>query len=337
MKKAALLSLLVLLTATSCGQGGSLPPTTTSDPTTSVVETTSTEPEVQKTVEFAPMRLYKGFPLEIKPIFSHPEMASEENFTYTVKEEEFATIDGNIISYLTEGRTIVYAKSQNYETQFVLFTIEEFKTVGGPLELEYTRLKDRYDSHEQKENATIFIGDSFFQFWRDGTAGASFTKDFEGKNVVNLGINGTTTHHWRAIMADYLVKNVVSPKNFIVNIGINNVDDLSEDGKNGGKNVRMLLEDIHEAFPEANIYYFSVTRCSKGAFAKLWEHHDGINTYLKDNFFPNAPYTTYLDANEIFGEDYAKYRMDDGLHLNGRGYIIFKSLISEYVEIDDLD
>ena len=127
------------------------------------------------------------------------------------------------------------------------------------------------------------------------------------------------------------------PKNFIVNIGINNVDDNSEDGKNAGRNVRMLLEDIHETFPEAKIYYFSITRCSKGTFATYWDRHNGANTYLKENFFVDNSYATYLDANEIFGEDYADYRMDDGLHINGRGYLIFKSLINEYVEIEDLE
>ena len=97
------------------------------------------------------------------------------------------------------------------------------------------------------------------------------------------------------------------------------------------------MEDIHETFPETLIYYFSVTRCSKGTFATYWDRHDGINTYLKDNFFPNNSYATYLDANEIFGEDYGDYRMADGLHLNARGYLIFKSLINDNVEFEELE
>ena len=62
-----------------------------------------------------------------------------------------------------------------------------------------------------------------------------------------------------------------------------------------------------------------------------------INTYLKNNYFPNATYATYLDANEVFGDDYADFRMSDGLHLNGRGYLVFKRLINENVEIEPLD
>ena len=307
----------------------------TSEP--SVSTPTTEEPTVEKTVEFAPMHLYQDLPtLKIRPLFSVPEMAEEEHFTYTLDDERIATIEGNVVTYLSPGRGIVTCKSENFETKFVLFTHEGFSTVGGPLANPYQNIKNLYDDHYAKENATVFIGDSFFQFWRDGTANTLFSKEFRGKNAVNLGINGTTTHHWRAMWEDYLKDTLVAPKNIVLNIGINNVDDNSEDGKNAGKNVRMLIEDMHETFPNTNIYYFSVTRCSKGVFATYWDRHDGVNTYLKENFFLNNSYATYLDANELFGEDYADYRMPDGLHLNARGYMIFKSLITENVEIEDL-
>lgn len=342
MKKIILAALSVLLLA-SCGPTSnpttnpSIDPTVdpTVDPTS---EPTSVEPEVEKTVEFAPMHLYADLPtLEIRPLFSHPEMAEEEHFTYTLDDERIASIEGNVITYITAGRGLVTCKSENFEARFVLFTHEGFSTVGGPLATEYQNLKSRYGNHQAKEDATVFIGDSFFQFWRDGTSGSPlFGRDFKGKNAVNLGINGTTTHHWRAMWRDYLKDNLVAPKNIVVNIGINNIDDNSEDGPNGGKNVRMLLEDMHETFPETKIYYFSVTRCSKGTFATYWDRHDGVNTYLKENFFPNNSYATYLDANEVFGDNYADYRLPDGLHLNTRGYLVFKSLIDENVEIADL-
>lgn len=333
MKKLVLLILPMLFVA-ACNPTTSEPTTSIEEPTTVTIE----EPVVEKKVEFAPMHLYQDLPtLEIRPLFSVESMKDEEHFTYTVDDERIATVDGNVVTYVAAGRTLVKAVSENFSTQFVLFTHEGFSTVGGPLATEYAKLKERYEAHEQKDNSTIFIGDSFFQFWRDGTAGASFRTDFKEKNAVNLGINGTTTHHWRAIMRHYLVDTLVNPKNFIINIGINNVDDNSEDGPNAGKNVRMLLEDIHEAFPEAKVYYFSITRCSSGVFATYWDRHDGANTYLKNNYFPNATYATYLDANEVFGDDYADFRMSDGLHLNGRGYLVFKRLINENVEIESLD
>ena len=338
MKKYLFLALSMFLLA-SCGPTSNPTTTPTEEPTVEpTVDPTSTEPVVQKTVEFAPMHLYADLPtLEIRPLFSHPEMSEEEHFTYTIDDERIATIEGNLVTYINPGRAIVKCVSETFSTQFVLFTHEGFATVGGPLATEYTNLKARYGNHVQKEGSTIFIGDSFFQFWRDGTGGALFSTDFKGKNAVNLGINGTTTHHWRAMWRHYLKDNLVAPKNIVINIGINNVDDNSEDGKNAGRNVRMLIEDIHETFPETLIYYFSVTRCSKGVFATYWDRHDGVNTYLKNNFFPNNSYATYLDANEIFGEDYADYRMADGLHLNARGYLIFKSLINDNVEFEELE
>ena len=338
MKKHVLLILPMLLLA-ACGPTSNPTSEPTVDPSVEPSVEPSIEPSIPaKTVEFAPMHLYQDLPtLEIRPLFSDPSLAETEHFTYTLDDERVATIEGNVVTYLNPGRSIVKCVSETFSTQFVLFTHEGFSTVGGPLAQPYIDLKARYGSHTTKEDATIFIGDSFFQFWRDGTAGTLFSKDFAGKNAVNLGINGTTTHHWRAMWRDYLADTIVSPKNFIVNIGINNVDDNSEDGKNAGRNVRMLLEDIHETFPEAKIYYFSITRCSKGTFATYWDRHNGANTYLKENFFVDNSYATYLDANEIFGEDYADYRMDDGLHINGRGYLIFKSLINEYVEIEDLE
>ena len=157
-----------------------------------------------------------------------------------------------------------------------------------------------------------------------------FDTAFEEYAVYNIGISATTSHHWRAINVKMAELNI-KPKNIVINIGINNVDDDKESGKQSAAGVTALIEDYLEMFPEANIYYLSITRCA-GYFAFNWESHEKSNTLLKE-FCDAHDRVHYLDIMGLYGDDYASYQQD-GLHPNQAGYDLFEQLIKAEVPMN---
>ena len=124
------------------------------------------------------------------------------------------------------------------------------------------------------------------------------------------------------------------PVDIVINIGINNVDDDKETGKQCAAGVIALIKDYLEMFPDANIYYLSITRCA-GYFAFNWESHEKSNSLLKE-FCDSTDRVHYLDIMGLYGEDYASYQQD-GLHPNQAGYDLFKNLIKTEVPIDTIN
>ena len=84
-------------------------------------------------------------------------------------------------------------------------------------------------------------------------------------------------------------------------------------------------------FPEANIYYLSITRCA-GHFAFNWESHEKSNQLVQD-FCSKTERVYYLDIMGLYGDDYGSYQQD-GLHPNQAGYDLFKQIIKAEVPMN---
>ena len=281
-------------------------------------------------VYFGKMYLYgSSYPsLEVRPVFSEVRRMEMEHFVYTT-DSDIVEINGDVISYVKPGSATILAKSENFEKTFIVQCVENYNFIN-----QVNNLHTLYRQDPSTSNATLFLGDSFFEFWRNNVNNRSFKEDFANYDVFNAGISATQTHHWRPLIQNDLVNMFDTPKNIIVNIGINNVDDNYENGLDCGINVISLLEDLHFFFPESKIYYFSITRCT-GLFASNWDDHALSNTFTS-NYIASRPYLTYLDVMALYGEDYASY-LADGLHPNADGYQFFYDLIMENVELELLD
>lgn len=303
-------------------------PTTTPEPTT-VTPTTSTYPsDYFGKVAFQNIFVYgDDFDgVKVRPFLTKPEEAKDEVFEYTIKNDDICYIEDDKVYFLREGSTVVTAQSEHLKGTFTVFATEyfDFKSQGN------SRI-DRAVKNMKVED-TVFIGDSFFEFWANQVKiDEKFSDAFADYATLNLGISATTTHDWRVISRNIIEKTNVQPKNIVLNIGINNVDDDLEGGKTCGRNVQLLIEDYLEAYPETNIYYFSITRCS-GTFASKWDSHEGSNTYMKA-YCETQERVHYLDVMALYGDNYARYEQD-GLHPNQEGYNLFKQLILENVPME---
>ena len=95
------------------------------------------------------------------------------------------------------------------------------------------------------------------------------------------------------------------------------------------RNIKALVDDYLEYFPETNVYYLSITRCS-GTFANKWSEHSMSNKMM-EKYCEETDRLTYLDVMALYGDNYASYQ-SDGLHPNQAGYDLFEQIIKENVE-----
>ena len=252
-------------------------------------------------VSFQDITVYKNYDgVRIVPIFTNPEACKNEEFTYEVENENVISIDEGFVYRVDNGNNIKVTAKQR--------TID--RTGANP-------------------GTNLFLGDSFFEFWKNKTGiSENFATAFNGYDVTNIGISATQSKHWRSWVGG--VVNDYEAKNIVVNIGINDVDDANLTGIQAGKNVVSLLEQIHADNPDAKIYWFTLTRCS-GYFANKWNEYQVCNNFVME-YSKLKDYITVLDIASLYGDNYASYQQD-GLHPNQEGYNLFKQLILDNINL----
>lgn len=263
----------------------------------------------------------------IRPIFTIPEACKNEVFEYDVADESICYIENDrVYGSGMNGYTKVTAKSQHLKGTFYVYSSNKYNNNEA-----FQKAKSLANTAAKttQQGTTLFVGDSFWEFWKNQVGiTESFATAFSGYDVANVGISGTQAREWRSMRKKLI--DPYQPANIVLNIGINDVDDNSEDGETTAEYIMNLCNDIWETNPNCNIYYCSITRCS-GVFANKWPQHEISNTLMKANAESNSK-LHYLDVMERYGSNYASYEQD-GLHPNTAGYAIFKDLIKTNVPL----
>lgn len=337
-----LLGVLCLVTACDSGPSSTTRPITSpassSEPVSNdLVSNSTTVPAISSSSEaiidygkvtFPHIYVYDGYDgVKIRSTFTKPEVAKDEVFEYELVNETICYIDDyDQVFYLTTGFTKVNAVSQHFKTSFLVFTSADTSFWGGSAHGNKSTVK-AYDDPDM----TVFLGDSFFDYWKQGIGiTKKFSDYYSGYKAYNIGIGGTETKHWRAMNMSSLFTLTNAPKNIIINLGTNNINNSGESGQQLYLNMLALIDDYLEWFPDVNIYSFSITRCT-GGFAANWTRASDYNDLMK-KYCETDDHVTFLDVMEIYGDNYATY-LTDGLHQNDAGYEVFDSLIQEHVSM----
>ena len=332
-----------------CGGGGtskeeSKDSTDSTEPNTSqsetITEDTSTEESIDTTdygkAYFKSIYIYcdaygNNFDgVLIRPTFTQPEACKNEVFEYEIKDESICYIEDNHV-YATgvNGSTKVTAKSQHLKGTFIVYS--ESKYANGSA---FTVAKSLAKTAEKATNqgTTLFVGDSFFEFWRNKTGiDESFATAFKGYDVANVGISGTQAREWRSLRNKLI--DPYQPENIVMHLGLNDIDDNNEDGESTAQYIMMVCNDIWETNPDCNIYYCTINRCA-GVFASKWPFHSACNDIMRENS-NNIEKLHFLDIMSVYGDNYADYEQSDGLHPNSAGYEVFKTIIKTEVPLKE--
>ncbi len=172
------------------------------------------------------------------------------------------------------------------------------------------------------QGSIVFLGDSL-------TFRTEWSELFPGKNVINRGIGSDTT----AGVLERL-DNVVAaqPKQVFLLIGVNDLKYHSVSATI--QNYSKIVNWIQSESPRTEIFVQSLLPINNKKYGKILSNDKikKMNTELRS--LAKNTGVQYIDLYSIFAENDQlpeKYTVD-GIHLTGKGYILWKEAIKEYVD-----
>jgi lysophospholipase L1-like esterase len=191
----------------------------------------------------------------------------------------------------------------------------------------YNQRASLFESLPHAQDDIVFLGDSI-------TDGGEWCELFGDSRMKNRGISGDVT--WGVL--DRLEEVTAGkPAKIFLMIGVN---DLAR-GKSVQEisaNHREIVEGILQASPETQLYLQSVLPVNN-VFGKFNNHTDKgveilvVNKKLKE-LAKATPNTEYIDLFQAFRTNDGLLETlysNDGLHLTGDGYVLWKSMIEKHV------
>lgn len=179
-----------------------------------------------------------------------------------------------------------------------------------------------FDNLSEKKNSIIFLGDSI-------TDGCEWSELLNNSNIVNRGINSDTTYGVLE-RVHQIVK--LNPEKVFLMIGTNDlregrtIADIRND-------YEKIVKEFSEKIPSARIYVQSVIPSSQDKYPGRSQQriHD-LNKEIRE--LAVKYHLTYIDLYTEMLSDDGKLDpnlTNDGLHLNGNGYIVWKNIIKDYL------
>jgi lysophospholipase L1-like esterase len=245
-----------------------------------------------------------------------------KNFSVFNKKVLLCAISLNLLFIISSGY-IVYRPNIAKRINRIFFKThsknnEAFKP-------NYYIQKSYYEALPDTNNEIVFLGDSITDFGR-------WNEMFNNVNIKNRGIRGDRTDGVLGRLNEIVSS---SPDKIFLMIGIN---DLSSKKKLSEivSNYEQILRYIIEKTPQTKIYVQSVLPVNENIPNRLGhaktEDVIKLNSELKVLCLRYG--IKYIDLFHLFGNDSDQLKREytiDGLHPNGKGYLMWKSAIEKYV------
>ena len=186
----------------------------------------------------------------------------------------------------------------------------------------YYHKKENFETLPNTKNEIIFLGNSI-------TDGCEWAELFQNPNVKNRGIGGDDTD---GILERLDEVTDSKPSKIFIMIGTN---DLAN-GKSVDyiiENYKIIIATIQQDSPQTKIYIQSELPTDDAVqYTRKNSDLMAINTQLIEIAQKNG--LVYIDLFSLFANDQnkmnPKYSLD-GLHINGKGYLVWKEAIQKYV------
>ena len=185
-------------------------------------------------------------------------------------------------------------------------------------------LKKKINQKEDTTNMIVFYGSSTIRLWKN------LQENFPKHNVLNLGFGGAFIESLEKYF-DTLF-HFSSPKAIVLYLGGNDLS-LNYNASQIVEMIKSLIFRIHEKFPESRIINIGI----KPSF----ERQKKLQTISQINHSMQelSSKITYLYQIDLFNELMIngnidkKYFLQDGLHLNKKGYLVLNKLLNAELKI----
>jgi lysophospholipase L1-like esterase len=225
-------------------------------------------------------------------------------------------------AYLIKRTKLIFSKNKNSEPSLKL---DSLPIIQRPV---YKHVKSLFEILPDTDREIIFLGDSI-------TSWCQWTELFQNPRIKNRGIGGDETDGILFRLDEILSS---SPDKIFIMIGINDLA-RGTDFRDVFKNYKLIIQRISEKSPGTKIYIQSLLPVNRELLGKYYpgskitgENIRKLNESLGD--LSSKFQLNYIDLYSLFkgdGDQLDERFTYDGLHLNGSGYLIWKSAIERYV------
>ena len=176
-----------------------------------------------------------------------------------------------------------------------------------------------------REGAIVFLGDSI-------TEGGAWNELFDNNNILNRGIGGDTTEGVLNRL-DEVIRH--QPTKLFLMIGTNDIG-FGIDTESIANNYEEILQIIIRDSAKTEIFVQSVLPVNLSATSFLPHNNTGVlelNNQIKS--LCEKLNLSYINLHEHFSDTNGNLKPEltnDGLHLLGSGYILWKELIAKHIE-----
>jgi lysophospholipase L1-like esterase len=189
----------------------------------------------------------------------------------------------------------------------------------------YEQKKSTFEMLPNDKNEIIFLGNSL-------TEGCEWNELFKDSRIKNRGISGDVAE---GVLLRLQEVTESEPIKIFIMIGINDlafgysINEILDYYKK-------IISKIQKDSPKTKIYIQSVLPVNK-TFGKFTEYHnlsdDIIKLNTKLNILANDSGTEYINLHDAFlvNHEMNPTFTNDGLHLTGDGYMLWKNLIEKYI------
>lgn len=185
-----------------------------------------------------------------------------------------------------------------------------------------------FDALPIRSNDIVFIGNSI-------TDGGEWAELFDNRHVRNRGISGDMTE-WMLGRLDSIIAG--HPKKLFLMIGTNDLA-VGVEPDAVVANIRKIIDRFRKESPWTKVYVQSILPVNGKDFSKHTRHYIHtedivrINRQLEalcadqKNLFYLDVHSALIDGDGLLDKRYT----NDGLHLMGAGYLVWREVIKPYV------
>lgn len=191
----------------------------------------------------------------------------------------------------------------------------------------YKHKKSQFELLTKSHDSILFLGDSL-------TDQGEWVELLENANIVNRGISGDTT---RRILnrLDAVVE--TKPKQIFLMIGINDFVNEKKSIKEVLDKYKIILEELKTKIPQTEVFIQSVLPVNNNLTIFFQDNQKVIKFNSKLQELAKELGYQYIDifSNLVDSENQldATYTTD-GLHLNGKAYLIWKEAVEKYIAMN---
>ena len=205
--------------------------------------------------------------------------------------------------------------------------VAQTKTAKKEYSPYYQHKKSMFESLPNSPSEIIFLGNSI-------TDGCNWTELFSDLRVKNRGISGDITEGILNRLDEVTESN---PAKIFIMIGINDLA-RNKSKKEILDNCEIIVDQIISDSPETEIYLQSILPVNKN-YERFKSHYSKSDSIVSMNkgleSLAERKGGIYVDLYSSFIDDENNLKdefTEDGLHLNGKAYGVWKSLIEKYID-----